>query len=591
MDTKIVLLNVSDYHISPTGDCSAGSNSAASIIFRTTFSEDWEGMAIVAKFTDAADESITDILLTEQNEDGSWDIKMPHEAAKYDGEAKLSFTGALLDGETIDGEAINWDTVIKRNTTKPLAIRVIASYTERDGDNTEPITPTDAAQLQKAAIVAKDRAGQASRHAAEANEAKKEAVSAQGKAETAQAAAETAKTDAVSAKETAEAASKDAAVYAVSAEESATRASASASSALEAQSNAAQIFTQTQSLKLAAEAAKEEAVTAMGAAISAKGAAEAAQSYAEEAQKRAEAAAENAAAYAAYAQTDAADAQKAKTDAESAKIAAQAAAEEAQKSAVKINDANISKAETWSSQNIIDRLCPAFEESGAIVSCEPIEGYPLSVTAQEGATTITRTGENVFGGEKLRDTLKKADNGSYVLINETEKTVQFDPGGINRSGAAFNKFKPNTRYTVILYGCNTVADGGISNTRIRYTDGTDETLLFNNGKLGQNCSANELGYVIHTTKENKTVKDFLPIWGSGYTKLYYEKCGVFEGVVSVDEFQAYIGASFANGESVPALKGVNTLWANSGEITVAGRNDIGAMFEKLAAAIIAAGVN
>ena len=50
----------------------------------------------------------------------------------------------------------------------------------------------------------------------------------------------------------------------------------------------------------------------------------------------------------------------------------------------------------WSSKNTVDKLCPSFTESGAIVTCEPVEGYPMTVTAEEGATTITRCGKNLF---------------------------------------------------------------------------------------------------------------------------------------------------------------------------------------------------
>ena len=49
----------------------------------------------------------------------------------------------------------------------------------------------------------------------------------------------------------------------------------------------------------------------------------------------------------------------------------------------------------WSSKNIVDRLCPAFTESGAVVTCEPVVDYPLDVTA-ETAAKITRCGKNLM---------------------------------------------------------------------------------------------------------------------------------------------------------------------------------------------------
>lgn len=61
----------------------------------------------------------------------------------------------------------------------------------------------------------------------------------------------------------------------------------------------------------------------------------------------------------------------------------------------------------WSSKNIIDRLCPAFTESGTVVTCEPLEGYPLSVTpiiiapvnddGWKDVSNWTETGFDYFG--------------------------------------------------------------------------------------------------------------------------------------------------------------------------------------------------
>ena len=53
------------------------------------------------------------------------------------------------------------------------------------------------------------------------------------------------------------------------------------------------------------------------------------------------------------------------------------------------DDSKISR-HTWSSKNTVDKLCPAFTESGSMVNFKPMEGYPLEVTShihfsQEGS--------------------------------------------------------------------------------------------------------------------------------------------------------------------------------------------------------------
>ena len=63
-------------------------------------------------------------------------------------------------------------------------------------------------------------------------------------------------------------------------------------------------------------------------------------------------------------------------------------------------DDNAIGANAWSSKNIVDRLCPAFSESGTLVQYEAVEGYSLSVQAQEGGeepgVTVTVCGKNLY---------------------------------------------------------------------------------------------------------------------------------------------------------------------------------------------------
>lgn len=44
-----------------------------------------------------------------------------------------------------------------------------------------------------------------------------------------------------------------------------------------------------------------------------------------------------------------------------------------------VDDFVVTSETTWSSQRIVDRLCPSFREKGSVVACNPIEVYPLEV--------------------------------------------------------------------------------------------------------------------------------------------------------------------------------------------------------------------
>lgn len=48
-----------------------------------------------------------------------------------------------------------------------------------------------------------------------------------------------------------------------------------------------------------------------------------------------------------------------------------------------IPDDSAVSSKPWSSQNTVDKLCPSFTESGAAVTCEPVDGYPLEVAWQK----------------------------------------------------------------------------------------------------------------------------------------------------------------------------------------------------------------
>lgn len=47
-----------------------------------------------------------------------------------------------------------------------------------------------------------------------------------------------------------------------------------------------------------------------------------------------------------------------------------------------IEDTKVTVDSLWSSKNIVDKLCPTFTESGSVVACEPVEGYPLEVVSK-----------------------------------------------------------------------------------------------------------------------------------------------------------------------------------------------------------------
>lgn len=287
----------------------------------------------------------------------------------------------------------------------------------------------DAEKAQQAAENAAADAAKAGPYAEAARAAQEAAESARDEAIAAQQAAENAAAAAAASKSAADTLAAEAARAAQAAEnskaaannaadlagENATAAQQAADTATAAANDAGQSASDAAASKAAAEtaakaaqdaqtaaaAAKAEAVKAQEAAQTAAKSAQDAQAAAEKArdevkaaQKGAEAARDTAAKSAeAAAKSEANAKQSADTLAESVEnvVANTAAVAELKKKKAEIDDAAVG-ANAWSSKHIIDMLCPPLEESGNLVVCYPVAGYPLGVKAkwepvQEGSGT------------------------------------------------------------------------------------------------------------------------------------------------------------------------------------------------------------
>ena len=110
---------------------------------------------------------------------------------------------------------------------------------------------------------------------------------------------------------------------------------------------------------------------------------------------------------------------------------------------VQLNDSAITTTEAWSSKKIVDTLCPAFSVSGNPVTCNPVEGYPLSAVVtlepkQAGSgdpspdnvrpisgydsVTVTRCGNNLLNGECVAANIFNK-GGTPALTNGNGTTI------------------------------------------------------------------------------------------------------------------------------------------------------------------------
>lgn len=166
-------------------------------------------------------------------------------------------------------------------------------------------------------------------------------------------------------------------------------------------------------------------------------------------------------------------------------------------------------------------------------SGDPSPDNVRPITGWTGASVIV-TGANLWGGTALASDLVAIssatqgsdDYGSYVRL-----------AAAYASGKSFfSKFKPNTVYTVILT-LKKNNTSGLTNLRIYYTDGTTQNIA-RNGR-----EADVVETFVITTTAGKSIDYIGGANQSGNTYLYYDECGVFEGVLTAEDFAAYAGAA------------------------------------------------
>ena len=158
---------------------------------------------------------------------------------------------------------------------------------------------------------------------------------------------------------------------------------------------------------------------------------------------------------------------------------------------------------------------------------------------------VTQKSKNLIGGIDVANRIKDKF-GANATIDTTAKTVTFSPtSGQGYPSLLYNltsesqtvpfphyyPFKENTRYTFIFKATSTESK---FNMGVSYTDGTNNGGFSPSNYVGGN-------YVVWTSPANKTVLSFYVGTYAGITTLYYDTVGVFEGVVTLDDFTPYEG--------------------------------------------------
>ena len=256
------------------------------------------------------------------------------------------------------------------------------------------------------------------------------------------------------------------------------------------------------------------------------------------------------------------------------------------------------------------------EASGAIASfadgsANPLKSLKISIEQGENGWTgadITVTGKNLLDGLQFAENIR--DYGYNVTLNTTDKYVRYTRGVINPDTGQYIQtlfkanFKADVQYTVIFSYSNA---GNNSSILFEYTDETRQQITLEN-------SNNQKQVYAQTSSANKTLKRIvLSFYGDATTDLYYEESGLFEGVLTAQDFEPYVGTNYSiswqteageisEGEldvtngvltvtggstyqitptEVDSQLGYNNIWANTGDSEVIYIRDIDKAFNIL----------
>lgn len=197
--------------------------------------------------------------------------------------------------------------------------------------------------------------------------------------------------------------------------------------------------------------------------------------------------------------------------------------------------------------------------SGDIVTFQTDMLIPLKSVTPSSNATITQTGKNLWGDLTMAQSFSSGVTG--YSIDTVNKTFTFQ----RATSSPYNvpvftgPFKANTMYTILAQYSN---GGTNSSLRVRYTDNTFQNVTFNNSSSTKKAFS-------HTTTANKTVENiYMAYVQTAKTTIYYEESGVFEGVLTYDDFEAYKGQTFAMPATITAFAGTNNIWSDSGNVEV-----------------------
>lgn len=278
-----------------------------------------------------------------------------------------------------------------------------------------------------------------------------------------------------------------------------------------------------------------------------------------------------------------------------------------------IDDNTVSSESTWSSKNIVDKLCPPISAIGSIVTCEPLEGTQLDVITHvpgvvAGETvTLRQVGKNLLPHPYL-DGSKVQGGMTYTMQND---------GGVKAEGTAIANATyyfireltlPPGTYTYSVSGEYTVVGAPFAYVYSETKGGVIASFGLSKQRqvtFTTDKQYNDIRVYIYSEASSFFYGTIYPQIEVGKISTDFEQYRCIENTIELPT--AHFGGTYnwttgvvteSDGKTtqlspndITAYPGVNTFWSSDGETEVKGYADMRVVLNKLTNAIISLGGN
>lgn len=243
---------------------------------------------------------------------------------------------------------------------------------------------------------------------------------------------------------------------------------------------------------------------------------------------------------------------------------------------VQLNDNAVNTAEAWSSKKIVDTLCPPFTETGNPITCNPVEGYPLSAV-------VTLKPKQEGSGDPSPENVRPISGHESVTVTQSKNGSQVKQITLTLPETIYG----GTVDAVTGVGEKTESDVVVDGETIKFSESNTNWNLPTNSSPGVAFGPES---IIKTSAfPNSLFSSNVPL-----NFIFAKASNMAPYFSTVEELNAFCAAQYAAGtpvtivyqlatpepfqvtgnQALPAVAGLNTVYTDGDSLDVSGRQDL-----------------